>query len=87
MKWPPKREGAPPCAQLPKLNHRPQGKARSAIAQPCWLVMLRSCRVWQGWTREALRLFALWWMSGDPRHFQAFGRHCDAMRLMERQQR
>lgn len=77
---PPGRGGAPPSAPLPKLNHLPQSNSRSAISQPCGLVMSPSSSVWQGWVREALRLFCLWWHSGDQKHFQAFSRHCDGMR-------
>jgi hypothetical protein len=36
--------------------------------------------VWNHWLREATRLFAEYWRSGDLKHFQAFGRHIDAMR-------
>jgi hypothetical protein len=84
MKWPPKREEAPPSAPLPNPNHRSQSKARRAIAQPCWLAMRSDPSAWRGWAREALRLFSLWWNSGDQKHFQAFGRHCDAMRIRAR---
>jgi hypothetical protein len=56
-----------------------------AGAQHCWLAMPppSRTRVWDRWAREALRLFCLWWKSGEPKHFQAFGRHCEAMRSMK----
>ncbi len=36
--------------------------------------------VWAGWLTEASRLFSLYWLSGNLKHFHAFFRHIDAMR-------
>jgi hypothetical protein len=35
---------------------------------------------WLHWQREAARLFAEFWHSGDQRHLVAFVRHVSAMR-------
>ena len=91
----PKRSGAllrdAPTSQKLRLG---QHNSRTGVAQVSTHVeacrhdtprgLVQSSFIWSGWSREAARLFALYWRSGDLKHFQAFGRHCDAMRLMER---
>ena len=60
-------------APFPKrnFNNSPTSTAVRAPLQP----------IWARWCREAGRLFGLYWSSGDLKHFQAFGRHIDAMRI------
>jgi hypothetical protein len=37
--------------------------------------------IWNRWQREASRLFAEYWKTGDPRHLAAFCRHAHGMRV------
>jgi len=40
-------------------------------------------QVWQGWQREAARLFNEFWRTADERHLRAFSAHVYGMRLRQ----
>lgn len=47
------------------------------------LDLLQARTVWAVWRREAERLFADYWRTGDLKHLRAFVRHIHAMRAHE----
>src|SRR5438105_1614196 len=73
MKWPPGNANA----ALAKWRREELTKLHGAYHGS---VLVQAGVVWNGWKREAARLFGLYWRSGDLKHFHAFGRHIDAMR-------
>ena len=66
--------------------HKRKTRGEAGFPEPPRFLSTVSCQssAWVGWQREAVRLFGLYWRTGDLKHFYAFGRHIDAMRLHSR---
>ena len=78
MKWPPKRGGALLQAPAPKRLLLSQANSGHTFAQPCGRGI-----IWKRWEREARRLFAQYWKTGNAKHLGAFAWHIHGMRMRE----
>jgi hypothetical protein len=80
MKWPPGNANAPVAkGRREKLTGLPGAYHGPGLVQ--------RGMIWQRWQREASRLFAEYWKTGDPRHLAAFCRHAHGMRVHVRSAR
>jgi hypothetical protein len=59
------------------------GRKKLLMAEYRALDLLQARTVWAVWRREAERLFADYWRTGDLKHLCAFVRHIHAMRAHE----
>ena len=79
MKWPPRNaDAALAKRRREKLTGLPEVYRAPGLVQ--------SGIIWKRWCREAQRLFAQYWKTGNPRHLHALSRHIDAMRVHGRGQ-
>jgi hypothetical protein len=70
---------APPGRKAPGAGEL-TGRELIALIEYHALDLLQARTVWAVWQREAERLFAGYWRTGDLKHLCAFVRHVHAMR-------
>ena len=81
MRCPPEK-GGPCCTHGPNppklLNNSQQSNFDIVRAQPFCAPTV----IWQGYEREAARLFREFWRTADERHLRAFTAHVVGMRRL-----
>jgi hypothetical protein len=70
------------CGRREMIAHGPpdtEHLIETSLSRKCQLE--RSSLVWNGWQREAARLFTEFWRTDNERHLRAFFTHVVAMRV------